>query len=187
MPPQLTRKELKIGANSYLIRQLVPIDFIGRPGGCPVSMFIVAREKTKYEQMLEASGGSDTNNSTDQQLEVIRSVLGVGVLRRNGLDFNVDTYLATETDIVEMLQVFGEIISLSFSFASPLKTNKDQLMQIDIIAQRYGIQPIDVVMPGGGYTPLDAFTFNATVASEGLNNRNQLAKNAKLEWMVALN
>jgi hypothetical protein len=86
-----------------------------------------------------------------------------------------------------MIQLFGEVIALSFSFAGPVNTNQDQLAQIDIIAQRYGIQPIDVVMPNGGYTPLDAFTFNATVASEGLNSRNQLAKTAKLNWVVALN
>lgn len=180
-------KQVLIGSDVFVLRQMTPADFLGDPDGCPVCMFQVKTVKTKYEQMMERAGrGEDKAAAPEEQLKAIRAILGRSVVSRNGVRFNVHEYLATDTDMEMMLALLNESIALSFSWVIPVQISDSELERIDAIAQRYGIAPIDVLMPTGGYTPLDAFTFNAVVAGKGISCRNKVAKQAKLQWMVSL-
>lgn len=183
MRQQPTLNELKIRNNVWVIRQMTPLDFVCVPGGCPVTAWTVRKPKTMFDQVM---GGSDSAESPEDQIKTITTVLNAGVVSLNKGKFDAKKYLSESTDMPEMLEIYGRILEMSFSVDRVIELELSQIQHIDAVAQRYGIQPVDVLFPKGGYTPLDAWIINSIVANEGYSHRNLLAQRHKLAWTISL-
>ena len=186
MPPLPTHDEVTINEKVYRLRQLMPVDFIGSPKGCPICFFTSKKPKTMHEQVLEAANVKSEVSGEIDRGEVEKKVISLCVQSVEGRPFDIDHFMKNETDISVMMILFNKAIRMSFSIVEPMFLDGAQLQGVDTVAKRYGIQPIDILLPNGGYTPMDAYTFNLTVANKGEESKHSIAKKNKLQWTVAL-
>ena len=73
---------------------------------------------------------------------------------------------------------------MSFSIRDVLKVDRKTMLSIDRVAKRYSKAPIDVLMPSGGYTPMDAYNFNLMAANMGANEVASQAKRLKVSYTL---
>lgn len=167
-----------IGRFVYRIAQLTPLDFVGIEGGCPVNVFILEKQKSHYQKTLEKAGHKvDAEINHAETLNAMKLILRLGVVSEQGNKFNVDEFFSRPADDFLHIanRLYTAIIAKSFK-CRITKIDRTEAEQIDLIAKRYGIQPIDVLMPNKGYTGLDALCFNKLVASVGKQSDYALIK-----------
>lgn len=172
MTQQRPTHNVKINGNSFTIRQILPIDFIGR--GCPLSFFLIDTPKTNYELMKELMDKHDNEAQAEnnkQELDAMKSILGAGVVECNGIPFDVETYFQESTDLIAAIELVGRVLSLSFTILRPIQLDRAEVESIDKLAKRYGKTPAEIMWPSGGCTPLDAYTFNMAVGGIGISSQ----------------
>lgn len=182
MRPQLTHRDLNIGSNSWRLKQLEPIDFVILDKEIPISLYSYKKPKTMHEQIVEKQSAQNS----DLEIDAIKTVLTAGVVSLNDKKFNIENHFQESSDLKEVLIIYSCIIDMSFSVKNVIEFKKQTLQNIDAIANRYGMKPIDVLFPNGNYTPLDAYIINSLAAFEGLESRNRIAEQYKLQWGVSL-
>ena len=171
---------LWFGGRKYTLKQLTPFDFVGEKNGIPFGIFSGAEsEKTMWDRAKELSGMVE--DTRDKEIALLRNVLRVGVVSFNGEPFDVDTYMARDSikggGVKEAMNIFARIILMTFNkFKLENNIEKNTAISIDIMAKRYGIAPIDVLFPGGGYTEMDAYMFNSQIAFSGVTEDNRRAR-----------
>lgn len=182
MPAQHTRKIVRVGgfcgfrSRIFSLRAITPADFLGDEHGFPIGFFANAVRKTMHDRVMEATGGvSGTKTDHKRQLEAMKFVLRHGVVSVNKRHFDVEDYFnAPGGKIGEALFLFDAILGLTFKkFRKMQDVDNANAIAIDAIAKRYGKTPIEVIMPFGGYSDMDAWMFNMFVASRGIEEHNR--------------
>lgn len=172
------------GGETYKIKALRPVDFIGTPEGFPLCFFSsIQTEKTKYEQTMEAAGiGTSNEANLENQLKTLKFVLKSGVISCNKIAFNVDEFLqrpATLSNNKKALCLFFEILKLTFkAFLGETKITQSSAITAYIMAKKFGKTPIEVILPLGGYSETDAYMFNVYVTNLGLKEEDRIARKA---------
>lgn len=178
-------RNVKICGKVYGIKKISPIDFASDEDDCPVCFFIVKKTETMYEKAMRESGAEESTNREDE-IKAIKKLLGVSVVSVDSKPFNVDVFMEDETDIYVLFELYSYVISNSFSIVSPIEFSKKQIENIDAIARRYSVQPIDILMPSGGYTDMDAYTFNLVVADRGISEKVNHVKKSKIQVVATI-
>lgn len=178
-------RDIKICGKVYTIKSIKPIDFSGDDDGCPVCFFVVKKTETMYERAMRESGAEESIDRQDE-IRAIKKLLGVSVISVDSEPFDVDKFMKEETDIYVLIELYSYIISNSFSVVAPIEFSKKQIENIDTIARRYGVQPIDVLMPSGGYTDMDAYTFNLVVADRGISEKINHVNRSKIQVVATI-
>lgn len=187
----LTHKRVRIGCkfkffggDVYVLRKLSPADFLDEDDGLPLNFFKgMQAEKTMYEQTMEKAGiktGDDVDAKS--QLKVVKFILEKCVVSENNKKFDVAKFMArpgTSENVRKMLQLFWEALKLSFNrFVSETRINDSNAIAIFVLAKRFSKTPIDILLPHGNYTEMDAWMFNMYIASIGIKEENRQAKKA---------
>lgn len=178
-------RNVKICGKVYDIKKISPIDFAGDEDGCPVCFFIVKKTETMYEKAMRESGVSESTDK-DDEIKAIKKLLRVSVISVDSKPFDIDKFMKEETDIYVLIDLYSYVISNSFSVVSPIEFSKKQIENIDAVARRYGTQPIDVLMPSGGYTDMDAYTFNLVVADRGISEKINHVNRSKIQVVATI-
>lgn len=178
-------RNVKICGKVYTIRKLTPIDFAGDDSASPVCFFVVKKPETMYEKAMRESGANEEQDR-EKEIESIKKILGAAVVLVDGDPFNVDKFMKEETDMYVLIELYSYVISNSFSVVSPVEFSAKQIESIDGVARRYGVQPIDVLMPTGGYTDMDAYTFNLVVADRGISEKINHVKRSKIQVVATV-
>lgn len=178
-------RNVKICGKVYSIKKISPIDFAGDDDGCPVCFFVVKKTETMYEKAMRESGALESIDREDE-IKAIKKLLGTSVISVDSKPFDVDKFMKHETDIYVLVELYSYVISNSFSVVAPIQFSKKQIENIDAIAKRYGVQPIDVLMPSGGYTDMDAYTFNLVVADRGISEKVNHVKRSKIQVVATI-
>jgi len=190
MQRQLTHK-VRIGAkfrffggDVYVLRKLTPADFLDEDDGLPINFFSgVQAEKTMYEQTLEKAGVTHSKEpDTKRQLELVKFMLSKCVISENGNRFDVKTFMerpGTNKNLQKMLVLFSEATKLSFKrFSSECRINDTNAIAIFVLAKRFCRPPIEILLPEGDYSEMDAWMFNLYIAGIGIKEENAQAKKA---------
>lgn len=190
-PSQRTLKRVRIGSlfkffggDVYVLRKLSPADFLDEDDGLPLNFFRgVQAEKTMFEQAMEKAGVVNTPKSEiDSQLKVLRFMLSKCVISENRKKFDVESFMArpgTAKNFQKMLHLFGEAVKLSFKrFSTECRIDDSNAVAIFVLAKRFCRPPIEILLPEGDYTEMDAWMFNMYIASIGIKEENRQAKKA---------
>lgn len=191
MRPPLTHKKVRFGGGrlflgeTYRLKAIRPVDFTDEQNGFPLCFITgIEAEKTKYEQSLEAAGMSHkfTKEDTEAQARALKFVLKHGVIDCNGKPFEVESFMrqkATRANTRKMLVLFWEVLNMSIKvFIKEKKVTTTSALNTYILAKRYSKTPIEVLLPEGGYSELDAHMFNLYVTNIGLKEEERQAKKA---------
>lgn len=157
------------GHNRYEYRAITPFDFLG--GEIPLSYFRVATPKSQYEKMMHEMG--ESKDDSTKEIELLKTVLGVGVISENGYPFSVNDFFKREDPVaLEIaLKLFEIVIEASFLHRKIIKISESEGLTIDRLARRYAKSPAEIVWPSGGYSEMDAYTFNLAIAGIGISNQ----------------
>lgn len=187
----LTLKRVRIGSrfkffggDVYVLRKLSPADFLDEDDGLPLNFFKgMQAKKTMYEQTMEKAGiktGDDVDPKA--QLKVVKFILGKCVVSENGKKFDVEKFMSrpgSSENMRKMLQLFWEALKLSFNrFVSETRINDSNAIAVFVLAKRFSKTPIDILLPEGNYTEMDAWMFNMYIANIGIKEENRQAKKA---------
>lgn len=178
--------EIVIGKKKFKIRALSPADWLSEEGGSPISFFTVDSEKdqTMFEKTMGLSKKEEQEQAKSgaNQVRALKSVLPKCVISMDGEPFDCEKYLTDEAEdiggaLLEAATLFQAIINISFKkFFKPIKVEKSAMDIIDAISKRYGSPPIDVLFPNGGYSDMDAYTFNLFIAAYSIRDENEQNK-----------
>lgn len=166
-------QEIRIGDDCFQIEP-ISVEIFSLGEELVFSPFQIKKEMAVYDQVLAMRKKDDTSN----QEALMRFILKNGIVLINGNKFNVDEFFDSYTDLIGALELFGKILSLTFNKFSKIKEfTLNQVILIDRQASRYGISPIDIVFPIGGYSECDAYLFNRFIFINSL--KNELGNDSK--------
>lgn len=190
MPSQLTHKfrvsRFKFfGGDVYVLRKLTPADFLDENDGLPLNFFRGGTsEKSMYELAMEACG-IDINkkkSETESHLRIIKFMLSKCVISENKKKFDVEEFMSrpgTPKNIAKMMHLFGEAVKISFKrFSCETRINDSNAVSIFVLSKRFSRPPIEILLPGGDYSEMDAWMFNMYIASVGIKEENRQAQKA---------
>ena len=172
------------GGDVYLIRKLTPADFLDEDDGLPLNFFKqVDNGKSMYEQTMQASCiDIKDKKDGDSQLMVLNFMLSKCVVYENKIPFDVAKFMAmpgTTKNMNKMLALFSSTIKMSFKrFQSCTSIDDSNAIAIFVLANRFCKTPIDILLPHGDYSEMDAWMFNMYIASVGIKEENRQAKKA---------
>ena len=171
--------KIKIGKKRFEIKPMSPLDFL-EGDAVPIILFstTLAAVKTMYEQVVgERKTADDLKKEGETQVKTLRAALKSGVISVNGKPFDADIYLKTETDLGEALELFKAVMATTFKkFARVYDMEPNRVGLYDRLAARYGKTPIEILFPAGGYSEMDAFTFNLFIGTHGINQEAKASK-----------
>jgi len=193
MPSQLTRKRVRVssfkffGGDVYVLRKLTPADFLDEDDGLPLNFFRgKSSEKSMYELTMEACG-IDINKKNDKDasarhLKIIKFMLSKCVISENKKKFDVEEFMnrpGTPKNIAKMMHLFGEAVKISFKrFSCETRIDDSNAISIFILSKRFSRPPIEILLPSGDYSEMDAWMFNMYIASIGIKEENRQAQKA---------
>lgn len=159
-------KDIKIKGTKVTIRAIGPVDYIegpdGSPEGVPFGLF----------QLREGPVGMAGRVMEDQKPEdcdpkpMIIAVLKVGLLKVDGEQVNPEKLLADSPDLA--LAIYSGILALSLRvFDRVSEITSESALFWHTMARDYGKTPMEMLMPNGGYSDLDAYLWNSFVWSAG--------------------
>jgi hypothetical protein len=190
MQSQLTRKRVRVssfkffGGDVYVLRKLTPADFLDEDDGLPLNFFLgKSSEKSMYELTMEACG-IDINKKNDKDasarhLKIIKFMLSKCVISENKRKFDVDEFMGrpgTPKNIGKMMLLFSEAIKMSFKrFSCETRIDDSNSIAIFVLSKRFSRPPIEILLPHGDYSEMDAWMFNMYIANIGIKEENRLA------------
>lgn len=174
----------------YVIKGLTPIDCIADNRLLPWCIFSVNKNVTNgaYGQIRK---NEEKQNKASQEdiLNLLEFVLSNGVVSCNGKKFNAHDFLHKKRNkesvnykvAMYTAKILEQcIISKSLRYFSGISEiiniNKDHALFIYTTAKTYKLRPIDVIAPLGGYTEFEAWMFDVTITSFGIEKENQEIK-----------
>ena len=161
-------KKVRIGWKTYYIRKLLPGHFINEDGGIPFSIFILKKDKTRFDILsdklsIDSKLRSDKFKEIEDNLKLIKLICGKAIK-----DFDFDKFFSSHK-YNHCVKVYNYIVKNSMSFYSEITVIKEsQLELFDCLAQRYGGTPFDHLK-----TSLDEFMFNNIVRNYSVKKENQ--------------
>lgn len=172
---RLGYKKIKVDGLKFVVKKLTPTDFLDKEG-VPFTIFSVGNPYAKFGEVWGAIKTPEEEKKQEtEQKQLVRQVLTAGVVRFP-TETQVEDYLQPDT-LITALKLYEKIISLTLKrFLRPMVISQKQLLLWDAMAKRYGVLPIEVLMPNGGYSEIDAYIFNSLVLSEAIKHENIQAK-----------
>jgi hypothetical protein len=157
----------------YKIREIKPLDFIEKAGGVPISFFHIQKGPAGIAGQMQdlKPGEADQEKRALSQLRVLESVLSVGLLKMGRK--NADHEWVILKYPRDALFIFEEILKLSiWNFKVVMKVSRQYVEHLDELARCYGQTPIDILLPNGGYSDIEAYIFNQHVQNVGTISKN---------------
>ena len=179
-------KNIKLGNDEYLIKVLLPSDFLGFELGVPINLFKIQKPKTIWDQVDEQLSQLQNDQEKNEiDLKCIKKILEIGVCTKNKQLFDANKFINNETNLCLGLSLLAEILEISLSkFKNTIELTLNDVFFYDRLASNYGKTPIEILCPRGGYTELDAFMFNKFIAfnilEEEIKQQDKIL--TKLKW-----
>ena len=176
------------GRHTIVIQELSPTFFIG--GDIVPISFIQKKQsaQTQFEKVMSMVGIEKKETESKEMAKTLKNVLEHGVVSIDKEPFNINAFFDEVENIKNgkynlklAYDMFVAIIDISFAIFKPKTTqpiylSKDNALRYHDLAKEYKKTPIEILCPNGGYTDLDAFTFNLAVFTIGRSNKNEIVK-----------
>lgn len=152
----------KLNRRKWEIKPITPVDFIDDEIGIPFSFVQLKIERNSYDELKEELGIDNDyeKQKREENLEkIIKKICSVGVLSIDDKPIQIES-----EDILELFSIANEIIKISLKkFQNILYVNKNQIYLYHSLAKEYGVRPINILYPEGGYNSLDAIMFDSFI------------------------
>ena len=171
----------------YVVRGLKPIDCLAHNRLLPWSIFSVSKNVTNGAYGQIRKNEENTNKASQEDiLNLLEFVLTNGVVSCNGKKFNAHDFLHKKRNkesinykvamytakILEQC-IIAKSLKYFSGISEIININKDHALFIYTASKTYKLRPIDVIAPIGGYTEFEAWMFDLTITSFGVEKENQ--------------
>jgi len=191
-------QSIQRGRHTIIIQELSPSLFVGGDM-LPIS-FIQKKQstQTQFEKVMAMVGIDKKETDPKDMSKVLKTVLEHGALSIDKEPFNVNEFFEEVENIKKgkytlklAYDMFVAIIDISFTIFKPKTTqpiylSKENAITYHELSKEYKKTPIEILCPNGGYTDLDAFTFNVAVFSIGRAEKNEIVKKNKLQTVSTI-
>jgi len=145
---------------NYHLKPLTPVSFLSDEAGACFSRIKETSFKSIYDRAraeLDSKQPEKSEPMSEDQKSFLQSLINKSLFPNRKIDCERTLYIL----VLKIIKISCNV------FIDQTTVSNDQAIIYDQLSRRYGKPPIDLLMPGGGYTDLDAWMFNTHVLKVG--------------------